>query len=149
MNRLKLTLLNLSVILLIKRASCNDFYNFMKLNPDTRLSSSSYHSYQDEDIKTEDYDDLLEEESQNDYNVAHDNQNYNDAMEDNDDGAEARTFQKHSDCVIKYETVSVVKQVPSFSKHCHKVEDTKCKTIFKNSFETKMETQCVASFDTR
>ena len=58
-------------------------------------------------------------------------------------------FQKHSDCSIKYETVSVVKQVPSFSKHCHKVEDTKCKTIFKNSFTTKMETQCVASFDTR
>jgi len=59
-----------------------------------------------------------------------------------------RTFSKHSDCEIKYETVSVVKQVPSFTKHCHKVEDTKCKTIFKNAFTTNIETQCVATFDT-
>ena len=60
-----------------------------------------------------------------------------------------RSFVRQSDCEIKYETVSVVKQVPSFSKHCHKVQDTKCKTIFKNAFQTQMETQCVASFDTR
>lgn len=59
-----------------------------------------------------------------------------------------RTFSKHSDCEIKYETVSVVKQVPSFTKHCHKVDDTKCKTIFKNAFTTNIETQCTATFDT-
>ena len=59
-----------------------------------------------------------------------------------------RTFSKHSDCEIKYETVSVVKQVPSFTKHCHKVDDTKCKTIFKNAFTTNIETQCMATFDT-
>ena len=62
---------------------------------------------------------------------------------------EERSFIQHSDCEIKYELVSVVKQVPSFSKHCHKVEDTKCKTVFKNAFQTQIETQCVASFDTR
>ena len=62
---------------------------------------------------------------------------------------EMRSFIKQSDCEIKYETVSVVKEVPSFSKHCHKVQDTKCKTVFKNAFKTQMETQCVASFDTR
>ena len=62
--------------------------------------------------------------------------------------ASQRTFSKHSDCEIKYETVSVVKQVPSFTKHCHKVEDTKCKTIFKNAFTTNIETQCTATFDT-
>ena len=59
-------------------------------------------------------------------------------------------------------TVSVVKQVPSYSKHCTKVwskmlclvarscsckillfqvDDTKCKTVFKNAFTTQMETQ--------
>ena len=63
--------------------------------------------------------------------------------------AEERRFIPHSDCEIKYEVVSLVKQVPSFSKHCHKVEDTKCKTVFKNAFQTQVETQCVASFDTR
>ena len=62
---------------------------------------------------------------------------------------EERSLIRHSDCEIKYEVVSVVKQVPSFSKHCHKVEDTKCKTVFKNAFQTQIETQCVASFDTR
>ena len=62
---------------------------------------------------------------------------------------EERSFLRHSDCEIKYEVVSLVKQVPSFSKHCHKVEDTKCKTVFKNAFQTQIETQCVASFDTR
>ena len=62
---------------------------------------------------------------------------------------EERSFTRHSDCEIKYEVVSLVKQVPSFSKHCHKVEDTKCKTVFKNAFQTQIETQCVASFDTR
>ena len=69
-------------------------------------------------------------------------------------GAEERSYERHDagsarGCRVRYETVSVVKQVPTFSKHCHKVQDTKCKTIFKNSFQTKMETQCVASFDTR
>jgi len=59
-----------------------------------------------------------------------------------------RSFNRHSDCEIKYDTVSVVKQVPSFTKHCHKVEDTKCKTIFKNAFTTTIETQCTATFDT-
>ena len=62
---------------------------------------------------------------------------------------EERSFIRQSECEIKYEVVSVVKQVPSFSKHCHKVEDTKCKTVFKNAFQTQIETQCVASFDTR
>ena len=62
---------------------------------------------------------------------------------------EERSFLRHSDCEIKYEVVSLVKQVPSFSKHCHKMEDTKCKTVFKNAFQTQIETQCVASFDTR
>ena len=95
-----------------------------------------------------DYEDLVQEESKLDYD-----EDVEDASYDDDQGPEERTFTKHSsgrsDCIIKYETVSVVKQVPSFSKHCHKVEDTKCKTIFKNSFQTKMETQCVAAFDTR
>jgi len=59
-----------------------------------------------------------------------------------------RSFNRHSDCEIRYDTVSVVKQVPSFTKHCHKVEDTKCKTIFKNAFTTTIETQCMATFDT-
>ena len=93
------------------------------------------------------YEDLLEEESKDDEML--NDENFIESRQ----RPEERTFQKHSsarsDCVIKYETVSVVKQVPSFSKHCHKVEDTKCKTIFKNSFQTKMETQCVAAFDTR
>ena len=96
------------------------------------------------------FEDLLEEESKLDYDDLRVDSYDDDLIED--DGPEERTFQKHSssrDCIIKYETVSVVKQVPSFSKHCHKVQDTKCKTIFKNSFETKMETQCVAAFDTR
>ena len=61
---------------------------------------------------------------------------------------------------MQYVTVSVVKQVPSYSKHCTKVggqsffplvcgickktdqvDDTKCKTVFKNAFTTQMETQ--------
>jgi len=53
-----------------------------------------------------------------------------------------------SGCRTEYDHVSVVKQVPSFSKHCTKVDETKCKTIFKNSFTTKMETQCAPTFDT-
>jgi len=53
-----------------------------------------------------------------------------------------------SRCYHKYVTVSVVKQVPSYSKHCTKVDDTKCKTVFKNAFTTQMETQCVPTFDT-
>jgi len=53
-----------------------------------------------------------------------------------------------SGCRTEYDHVSVVKQVPSFSKHCTKVDETKCKTVFKNSFTTKMETQCTPSFDT-
>jgi len=48
----------------------------------------------------------------------------------------------------EYDHVSVVKQVPSFSKHCTTVDETKCKTIFKNSFSTAMETQCSPTFDT-
>jgi hypothetical protein len=40
--------------------------------------------------------------------------------------------------------VSIVKQVPSFAKHCTKVDDTKCKTVFKNSITTSMETQVAA-----
>ena len=38
--------------------------------------------------------------------------------------------------------------VPTFSKHCTTVDETKCKTIFKNSFSTAMETQCTPTFDT-
>jgi len=58
-------------------------------------------------------------------------------------------IQPHSaGCYVKYVTVSVVKQVPSYSKHCTKVDDTKCKTIFKNAFTTKIETQCTPTFDT-
>ena len=62
---------------------------------------------------------------------------------------EGRSFIQQSECEVVYEVVSLVKQVPSFSKHCHRVEDTRCKTVFKNSFQTQIETQCVASFDTR
>ena len=61
---------------------------------------------------------------------------------------ESRSFTPHSGCEIEYETVTVVKQVPSFTKHCQKVEDTKCKTIYKNAFTTQIETQCMATFDT-
>lgn len=64
------------------------------------------------------------------------------------DDLEARSYIPHSGCEIKHETVTVVKQVPSFTKHCQKVEDTKCKTIYKNAFTTQMETQCMATFDT-
>ena len=39
-------------------------------------------------------------------------------------------------CYTKYVHVSVVKQVPSYSKHCTKIDDTKCKTTFKNSLGT-------------
>ena len=123
---------------------CDEFYNFMN-NDDGSQSQSSYSSY-DQNLLAE-YEDLVQEESKLDYDEGVD------ANYDDDHVPEERTFTKHSsgrsDCIIKYETVSVVKQVPSFSKHCHKVEDTKCKTIFKNSFQTKMETQCVAAFDTR
>jgi len=59
--------------------------------------------------------------------------------------ADSRSGQR---CYHKYVTVSVVKQVPSYSKHCTKVDDTKCKTIFKNAFTTQMETQCTPTFDT-
>ena len=38
--------------------------------------------------------------------------------------------------------------MPTFSKHCTTVDETKCKTIFKNSFSTAMETQCSPTFDT-
>ena len=68
---------------------------------------------------------------------------------------ESRPFQSqsllvnpHSSCRTEYDHVSVVKQVPSFSKHCTTVDETKCKTIFKNSFSTAMETQCSPTFDT-
>ena len=64
------------------------------------------------------------------------------------DEKESRSFTPHSGCEIEYETVTVVKQVPSFTKHCQKVEDTKCKTIYKNAFTTQIETQCMATFDT-
>merc|ERR1719192_1535601 len=64
------------------------------------------------------------------------------------DEKESRSFTPHSGCEIEYETVTVVKQVPSFPKHCQKVEDTKCKTIYKNAFTTQIETQCMATFDT-
>jgi len=60
------------------------------------------------------------------------------------EGAEERS----DHCYTQYVTVSVVKQVPSYSKHCTKVDDTKCKTIFKNAFTTQMETQCTPTFDT-
>merc|ERR1712223_2241835 len=53
-----------------------------------------------------------------------------------------------SSCRTVYQQVSIVKQVPSFAKHCTKVDDTKCKTVFKNSISTSMETQCVPTFDT-
>ena len=101
---------------------------------------------------------MMEEESR--IRTEHDEADHpyydeNDDDEDVDMGdAEERSYERHDGgsargCRVSYETVSVVKQVPTFSKHCHKVQDTKCKTIFKNSFQTKMETQCVASFDTR
>ena len=61
---------------------------------------------------------------------------------------EGRAYTPHSGCEIKHETVTVVKQVPSFTKHCTKVEDTKCKTVYKNAFTTEIETQCTATFDT-
>ena len=64
------------------------------------------------------------------------------------DEKESRSYTPHSGCEIKHETVTVVKQVPSFTKHCQKVEDTKCKTIYKNAFTTQIETQCMATFDT-
>ena len=64
------------------------------------------------------------------------------------DGKESRSYSPHSGCEIRHETVTVVKQVPSFTKHCQKVEDTKCKTIYKNAFTTQIETQCMATFDT-
>ena len=122
------------------KISCDDFYNLMKSNPD--LTTSLYDQYDFGDLK--DYEDLLEEESKD--NEIVEDENFVESRE----RAEDRSYQKHSSgCSIKYETVSVVKQVPSFSKHCHKVEDTKCKTVYKNAFETKMETQCVAAFDTR
>ena len=56
------------------------------------------------------------------------------------DEKESRSYTPHSGCEIKHETVTVVKQVPSFTKHCQKVEDTKCKTVFKNAFTTQIET---------
>ena len=126
----------------VNKISCDDFYNLMKSNPD--LTTSLYDQYERDSGDLNEYEDLLEEESKDEEMVA--DENYVESREK----AEERTFQKHSSgCEVKYETVSVVKQVPSFSKHCHKVEDTKCKTVYKNAFETKMETQCVASFDTR
>ena len=64
------------------------------------------------------------------------------------DEKESRSYAPHSGCEIRHETVTVVKQVPSFTKHCQKVEDTKCKTIYKNAFTTQIETQCMATFDT-
>ena len=122
------------------KISCDDFYNLMKSNPD--LTTSLYDQYDFGDLK--DYEDLLEEESKDNEIVEEEN------FVESRERAEDRSYQKHSSgCSIKYETVSVVKQVPSFSKHCHKVEDTKCKTVYKNAVETKMETQCVAAFDTR
>ena len=122
------------------KISCDDFYNLMKSNPD--LTPSPYDQYDSNNLN--DYEDLLDEESKDEEIV--EDENYVESRE----RAEERSYQKHSSgCSIKYETVSVVKQVPSFSKHCHKVEDTKCKTIYKNAIETKMETQCVAAFDTR
>merc|ERR1719458_516622 len=60
----------------------------------------------------------------------------------------ARVAQPSSFCRTVYQQVSIVKQVPSFAKHCTKVDDTKCKTVFKNSISTSMETQCVPTFDT-
>ena len=126
------------LVFVFNRANCNEFY-----------SSDIYPLDKYDRIDDSNYPDLLEEESQQhlDYEEPITDDSYDDDVED--EKAEERTFQKHSDCVIKYETVSVVKQVPSFSKHCHKVEDTKCKTIFKNSFATKLETQCIAAFETR
>jgi len=56
--------------------------------------------------------------------------------------------QARSSCHTEYDHVTVVKQVPTFSKHCTNVDETKCKTIFKNSFSTAMETQCSPTFDT-
>lgn len=64
------------------------------------------------------------------------------------DEKESRSYTPHSGCEIRHETVTVVKQVPSFTKHCQKVEDTKCKTVYKNAFTTQIETQCMATFDT-
>jgi len=62
--------------------------------------------------------------------------------------ASAQVAQPSSSCRTVYQQVSIVKQVPSFAKHCTKVDDTKCKTVFKNSISTSMETQCVPTFDT-
>ena len=127
------------LVIAINKANCDKYY------------SSDMHPldiYDRMDVDDTNYTDLLEEESQqHDYEENITDDSYDTDVED--EKAEERTFQKQSDCVIKYETVSVVKQVPSFSKHCHKVEDTKCKTIFKNSFATKLETQCIAAFETR
>ena len=140
MNRMcrKLVLLTFAV----HKISCDEFYNLMKSNPD--LTISQYDQYERNSVDMNQYEDLLEEESKDDEML--NDENFIESRQ----RPEERTFQKHSSgCSVKYETVSVVKQVPSFSKHCHKVEDTKCKTVYKNAFETKMETQCVASFDTR
>merc|ERR1712064_151844 len=56
--------------------------------------------------------------------------------------------QARSSCRTEYDHVTVVKQVPTFSKHCTNVDETKVLTIFKNSFSTAMETQCSPTFDT-
>ena len=133
----------------IHKISCDEFYNFLKNNPD--LKQSLLDIYERDSGDLDQYEDLLEEESTKKYDEFVDDKSYLErAKEGAEERAEERTFEKESSgCSVKYETVSVVKQVPSFSKHCHKVEDTKCKTLYKNAFETKMETRCVASFDTR
>ena len=70
------------------------------------------------------------------------------ALESDPFQSQSLLLNPHSSCRTEYEHVSVVKQVPSFSKHCTMVDETKCKTIFKNSFSTAMETQCSPTFDT-
>jgi len=147
MKRLHRSILKiLFVTQIISESSSNKFYDYMKESQELMSPSSYKHKFESDEYNTE-YEDLLPDESKDNFEEEFENQNYDDDSEESDK-PQMRSYQKHSDCSIKYETVSVVKQVPSFSKHCHKVEDTKCKTIFKNSFTTKMETQCVASFDT-
>jgi len=52
-------------------------------------------------------------------------------------------------CTVEFEEITVVKQVPTYKKHCSVIEDTKCKTVFKNAIETTMETQCEPVFETK
>ena len=79
----------------IHKISCDEFYNFLKNNPD--LKQSLLDLYEGDSGDLDQYEDLLEEESTKKYDEFVDDKSYLErAKEGAEERAEERTFEKES-----------------------------------------------------